>query len=101
MRKTLPTVKPLIEALQLADVPVRRRFRVVGACPSLGPSRTEDLGLPDWAQSRAAPCRLVRLRCTQVPPCCSHRSLEVLRTPHPDPRPSARRLAPPITLYLL
>ena len=31
MRLTLPTVKPLIEALQLADLPVRRQFRVVGA----------------------------------------------------------------------
>ena len=54
----LPTVKPLIEALQLADVPVRRQFRVVGAY-CLGPSRTEDLGFPDWAQSpthRAASC---------------------------------------------
>ena len=61
MSKTFPTVKPLIEALQLADSPVRRQFRVVGAC-RLGPSRTDDLGLPDWAQSPAAPPRLVRPR---------------------------------------
>jgi hypothetical protein len=54
MRKTLPTVKPLIEALQLADPVVRRRFRVVGAYLSLGPSRTEDLGFPDWAQRPTA-----------------------------------------------
>ena len=27
MRTTLPTVKPMIEALQLADLTVRRRFR--------------------------------------------------------------------------
>ena len=53
MRNTLPTVKPLIEALQLADLPVRRQFRVVGAY-CLGPSRTEDLGFPDWAQSPTA-----------------------------------------------
>ena len=61
MRLTLPTVKPLIEALQLADVPVRRQFRVVGAY-CLGPSRTEDLGFPDWAQSPTAPRRLERPR---------------------------------------
>jgi len=54
MRKTLPTVKPLIEALQLADLLVRRQFRVVGAY-CLGPSRTDDLGFPDWAQSLPAP----------------------------------------------
>ncbi len=59
MRLPLPTVKPLIEALQLADLIVRRQFRVVGAY-CLGPSRTEDLGLPDWAQSPTAPRRLVR-----------------------------------------
>ena len=53
MSNPLPTVKPLIEALQLADVTVRRRFRVVGAY-CLGPSRTEDLGFPDWAQSPTA-----------------------------------------------
>jgi hypothetical protein len=62
MSLTLPTVKHLIEALQLADATVRRRFRVVGAYLSLGPSRTEDLGLPDWAQSPTPPRRLVRLR---------------------------------------
>ena len=63
MSKPFPAVKHLIEALpfgrlraewQLADIIVRRRFRVVGAC-RLGPSRTDDLGLPDWAQSPAAP----------------------------------------------
>ncbi len=43
MRITLPTVKLLIEALQLADATVRRQFRVVGVY-CLGPSRTEDLG---------------------------------------------------------
>ncbi len=59
MCPTLPTVKPLIEALQLADLPVRRPFRVVGAY-CLGPSRTEDLGFPDWAQSPTTPPRLVR-----------------------------------------
>ena len=53
MRNPLPTVKHLIEALQLADLIVRRRFRVVGAY-CLGPSRTDDLGFPDWAQSPAA-----------------------------------------------
>ena len=56
MRIPLPAVKPLIEALQLADLTVRRQFRVVGAY-CLGPSRTEDLGLPDWAQSPTAPRR--------------------------------------------
>ena len=61
MRIPLPTVKPLIEALQLAELTLRRRFRVVGAY-CLGPSRTENLGLPDWAQSPAAPRRLVRPR---------------------------------------
>ena len=60
MNLTLPTVKHLIEARPLADFMVRRRFRVVGACLSLGPSRTEDLGFPDWAQSPTAPSRLVR-----------------------------------------
>ena len=54
MSLSLPTVKHLIEALQLADLTVRRRFRVVGASLSLGPSRTDDLGLPDWAQSLPA-----------------------------------------------
>jgi hypothetical protein len=54
MRQPLPTVKHLIEALQLADANVRRQFRVVGAY-CLGPSRTEDLGFPDWAQSPPAP----------------------------------------------
>jgi hypothetical protein len=53
MSITLPTVKHLIEALQLADTTVRRRFRVVGAY-CLGPSRTDDLGFPDWAQSPTA-----------------------------------------------
>lgn len=43
MPKTSPTVKHLIEALQLADPAVRRRFRVVGAS-RLGPSRADDLG---------------------------------------------------------
>lgn len=57
MAKTSPTVKPLIEALQLADRSVRRVFSVVGAC-RLGPSRTENLGFPDWAQSLPAPHRL-------------------------------------------
>ena len=61
MRLTLPTVKLLIEALQLADLIVRRQFRVVGAY-CLGPSRTEDLGFPDWAQSPTPPRRLVRPR---------------------------------------
>jgi hypothetical protein len=61
MSNTLPTVKHLIEALQLADSMVRRRFRMVGAC-RLGPSRTDDLGFPDWAQSPAAPPRLARAR---------------------------------------
>ena len=61
MRIPLPAVKHLIEALQLADLTVRRRFRVVGAY-CLGPSRTEDLGLPDWAQSPTAPPRPVRRR---------------------------------------
>ena len=61
MRNPLPTVKPLIEALQLADALVRRRFRMVGA-DRLGPSRTEDLGFPDWAQSPTPPRRLVRQR---------------------------------------
>ena len=61
MSKPFPAVKHLIEALQLADWKVRRRFRVVGAC-RLGPSRTDDLGLPDWAQSPAAPPRPVRAR---------------------------------------
>src|SRR5260221_12007822 len=56
MRKASPTVKLLIEALQLADLSARRRFRVVGAC-RLGPSRTENLGFPDWAQSPTAPRR--------------------------------------------
>ena len=67
MRFTLPTVKPLIEALQLADLLVRRQFRMVGAY-CLGPSRTEDLGSPDWAQSPAASRRLVRLRRGGGPP---------------------------------
>ena len=62
MSKPFPTVKHLIEALQLADLIVRRRFRVVGAC-RLGPSRTDDLGLPDWAQSPAAPRCHVQPRC--------------------------------------
>ena len=56
MSKPFPAVKHLIEALQLADGNVRRRFRVVGAC-CLGPSRTDDLGFPDWAQSLPAPRR--------------------------------------------
>ena len=67
MNLTLPTVKHLIEALQLADLMVRRRFRVVGACLSLGPSRTEDLGFPDWAQSptaRPASCGVRRVAAT-------------------------------------
>ena len=67
MSNPFPTVKPLIEALQLADLKVRRPFRVVGAC-RLGPSRTEDLGLPDWAQSPAAPPRLARERSGGSPP---------------------------------
>ena len=54
MPKTSPTVKYLIEALQLADLAVRRAFRVVGAS-RLGPSRADDLGFPDWAQSLPAP----------------------------------------------
>jgi len=58
---TSPTVKHLIEALQLADRTVCRVFRVVGAC-RLGPSRTENLGLPDWAQSLTAPRRHPRPR---------------------------------------
>lgn len=53
MRITFPTVKHLIEALQLADLVVRRQFRVVGAC-RLGPPRADDLGLPDWAQNPTA-----------------------------------------------
>ena len=66
MCHTLPTVKPLIEALQLADLTVRRPFRVVGAY-CLGPSRTEDLGFPDWAQSPTPPPRLVRRRLAHGP----------------------------------
>ena len=43
MPKTSPTVKHLIEALQLMDPAVHRLFRVVGAC-RLGLSRADDLG---------------------------------------------------------
>ena len=59
MRLTRPTVPHLIEALQLADLTVRRQFRVVGAALRLGPSRADDLGFPDWAQSPTLPRRLV------------------------------------------
>jgi hypothetical protein len=61
MRINLPTVKRLIEALQLADLIVRRTFRVVGAY-CLGPSRTEDLGYLTGRRAPTAPRRLVRSR---------------------------------------
>ena len=58
MPKTSPTVKHLIEALQLADFAVRRVFSVVGAC-RLGPSRADDLG---YLIGRRAPSGRTALR---------------------------------------
>ena len=98
MRKTLPTVKPLIEALQLADLVVRRRFRTERseiACRRQ-PRRGERGGAQQWSAltawvhpgprtsdsltgRRAPPPTPPRAGCGRWrPPCCSHRSLEVL-----------------------
>ena len=95
MRITLPTVKHLIEALQLADLAVRRRFRVVGAY-CLGPSRTEDLGLPDWAQSPAAPPRPARARRDGSHPAAR---IGAWKSPDSAHRPKAVRTAHRTTLH--
>lgn len=97
MRIHLPTVKRLIEALQLADLIVCRQFRVVGAY-CLGPSRTEDLGLPDWAQSPTAPRRLVRPRRGRCHPAARIGAWKSSDSAH---RPKAVRPAHRTHLHLL
>jgi len=46
LRKPERTARRVLGSLLEADLSVRRQFRVVGAC-RLGPSRTENPGLPD------------------------------------------------------
>ena len=101
MRTAFPTVKYLIEALQLADLVVRRPFRVVGTY-CLGPSRTDDLGFPDWAQSPTVPRRLVRSRHGGCPPAArigawkssdsAHRPKAVRNAHRPTLRPLPRSM---------
>ena len=59
----------------------------------LGPSRTEDLGFPDWAQSLPAPTAPRGPGAGSAALLLAY-ELGSLRTPRTDPRPSASPIAP-------